>query len=146
MNINRFKSDQYSTNGPGFQMTYSSLNCDEDENCMPGKKPKWSLWNDVTFIIICCFSTDCGGNYSDAIGQITSPSYPNPYPLNADCVFIISQPSGAYINVTFISMDINCNISICYCINHINSIYSNICYKPYVLIQIQFCFKIRTCD
>ena len=40
---------------------------------------------------------------------MTSPSYPNPYPHLADCVYLIIQPIGTYINVSFISMDVNCH-------------------------------------
>ena len=51
--------------------------------------------------------TACGGNYSNASGVI-SFSHPNPYPHLADCVYLISQPNGTYINISFLSMDIDC--------------------------------------
>ena len=50
----------------------------------------------------------CGGNYNNASGLLTSPSYPNPYPDNADCLFIISQPNITHVNFTVINMDIEC--------------------------------------
>ena len=53
-------------------------------------------------------NTTCGGNYSDANGVLTSPSHPNPYPSLADCVYLISQPNGTYVNISLLSMDINC--------------------------------------
>ena len=52
--------------------------------------------------------TTCGGNYSNASGVLTSPSHPNPYPDLADCVYLISQPNGTYVNISFITMDIDC--------------------------------------
>ena len=52
--------------------------------------------------------TDCGGNYSDASGNLYSPNYPNAYPELADCIYLISQPSGTFINITFDTIDIDC--------------------------------------
>ena len=52
--------------------------------------------------------TNCGGNYTNASGVLTSPSYPNPYPHMADCIYLISQPNGTHVNISFISMDVNC--------------------------------------
>ena len=75
----RFQSDS-SENAPGFQIEYSS----------------------IAYII------DCGGNYTKASGILTSPSYPNPYPRLVDCIYLISQRNGTYVNISFISMDVNC--------------------------------------
>ena len=52
--------------------------------------------------------TECGGNYSNASGVLSSPSYPYPFPDLADCVYLISQPNGTYVNISFLSMDIDC--------------------------------------
>ena len=52
--------------------------------------------------------SSCGGYYSNASGVLSSPSYPNPYPDLADCVYLISQPNGSYIKMSFLFMDINC--------------------------------------
>ena len=52
--------------------------------------------------------TACGGNYSNSRDILSSPSHPNQYPEVADCVHLISTPSGTYVNISFISMDINC--------------------------------------
>ena len=52
--------------------------------------------------------TGCGGNYSNASGVISSPSYPNQYPELADCVYLISQPNRTYVNISFITIDIDC--------------------------------------
>ena len=52
--------------------------------------------------------TGCGGNYSNASGVLTSLSHPNPYPNLADCVYLISQPNGTFVNISFLSVDIDC--------------------------------------
>ena len=51
---------------------------------------------------------ECGGNFTTPKGILTSPTYPGKYPDNSDCIYIISQPDGAYINISFLSMDIDC--------------------------------------
>ena len=48
----------------------------------------------------------CGGSFTTPNGILTSPSYPDNYPNNADCVYTISQPTGTAIVLTFYSMDI----------------------------------------
>ena len=53
------------------------------------------------------FNFSCGGNYSNQSGILTSPLYPNPYPT-ADCVYLISQPNGTYVNISFLAVDIDC--------------------------------------
>ena len=52
--------------------------------------------------------TACGGTYSNASGVLSSPSFPNQYPEMTGCVYLISQPNGTYINISFITLDINC--------------------------------------
>ena len=52
--------------------------------------------------------TTCGGTYSNESGVLASPSHPNAYPDLANCVYLISQPSGKYINISFRTMDISC--------------------------------------
>ena len=52
--------------------------------------------------------TACGGYYSNASGVLASPSHPNPYPDLAGCVYLITQPNGSYVNISFLSMDIDC--------------------------------------
>ena len=52
--------------------------------------------------------TTCGGTYSKENGVLTSPSHPNAYPDLANCVYLISQPNGKYINISFVTMDISC--------------------------------------
>ena len=50
----------------------------------------------------------CGGNYTNQSGILTSPLFPNPYPSAADCVYLISQPNGTCVNISFLTMDISC--------------------------------------
>ena len=50
----------------------------------------------------------CGGNYSNSNGVLTSPLHSNTYPDLADCVYLISEPNGTYIKISFITMDVNC--------------------------------------
>ena len=53
------------------------------------------------------YSFTCGGNFNNQSGTLSSPLYPNPYPT-ADCVYLISQPNGTYVNISFLTMDIDC--------------------------------------
>ena len=75
----RFRSDN-SDNSKGFHIQYSTLE----------------------------LYAGCGGTYSNTSGVLTSPSYPNQYPELADCVYLISQPNGTYVNISFLTMDIDC--------------------------------------
>ena len=52
--------------------------------------------------------TACGGTYSNASGVLSSPLYPNAYPEMADCVYLISQPNGTYVNISLPTMDTDC--------------------------------------
>ena len=79
----RFRSDG-SRNGPGFQLKYSVNDVSQ------------SSYNIGA----------CGGSLTMPNGTLTSPSYPDNYPDNADCVYTISQPNGTAIVLTFQSMDI----------------------------------------
>ena len=49
---------------------------------------------------------ECGGNFTTLNGLLTSPSYPNNYPNNAECIYTISTPEGTNINLTKIELDI----------------------------------------
>ena len=62
------------------------------------------------FFLLIAYTT-CGGNYANASGILTSPSYPNPYPRLADCIYLISQPIGTYVNISFINMDVSCHVA-----------------------------------
>ena len=48
----------------------------------------------------------CGGSFTTPNGILTSPSYPENYPKNADCVYTISQPTGTVIHLNILTMDI----------------------------------------
>ena len=53
--------------------------------------------------------TSCGGNVSSESGILSSPSYPDPYPHMANCIFLISQTNGTYVNLSVVNMDIDCD-------------------------------------
>ena len=51
---------------------------------------------------------ECGGGYfSTTNGTIISPSYPENYPHNLDCIYTIYQPTGTVILLNILSMDID---------------------------------------
>jgi len=52
--------------------------------------------------------TSCGGSFSNFSGILTSPSHPNQYPELADCVYLITQPNGTYVNISFLNIEIDC--------------------------------------
>ena len=52
--------------------------------------------------------TECGGRFSNSSGVLTSPFYPNQYRGLEDCLYLISQPYGSFINVSFNTLDIDC--------------------------------------
>ena len=71
--------------------------CDNDPDC-----------NDESDELpdFCKSSKKCGGTFTNLNGLLTSPSYPDIYPKDADCVYTISQPKGTFIVLTFHNMDI----------------------------------------
>ncbi|CAL8142101.1 unnamed protein product [Orchesella dallaii] len=48
----------------------------------------------------------CGGEYTSSDGILRSPYYPNNYPRNKECVYVISQPAGRGIRLQFLDFDI----------------------------------------
>ena len=70
--------------GHGFQLQYEST----DE----------STWTHRT--------GECGGDFTTPHGVLTSPSYPDAYPDNSDCIYNISQPNDTVIMLTFHSLHI----------------------------------------
>lgn len=56
----------------------------------------------------------CGGTYTSYQGKIASPGYPNSYPLNAECVWILNNSPGNKLQLTFSEFDIqqsdNCDL------------------------------------
>ena len=75
----RFKSNDIES-GLGFQIEYNALD----------------------------YIPTCGGNYTNTTGLLTSPSYPDLYSHNADCLYIISLPDLTHVNFSVITMDIQC--------------------------------------
>lgn len=48
---------------------------------------------------------ECGGNFTTPNGRFTSPSYPDNYPSNANCIYTVSQGSDTFIALTFHKMN-----------------------------------------
>ena len=73
--------------------------CDGDPDCFDGSDESHEL---------CKYANaSCGGNFTAPQGVLTSPSFPDNYPDNLDCVYIISQPVGTVILLIFSSMNID---------------------------------------
>ena len=80
----RFTSNNFE-NGRGFQFGYKST----------------YVAPDMTYRI-----GECGGNFTTKNGLFTSPSFPDKYPNNEDCVWTISRNKGSLIRIVFMSMDV----------------------------------------
>lgn len=57
-------------------------------------------------LILCsCFCAACGGfielNDNDPPGYITSPNYPENYPQNIDCIWVVTVPNGESVRIDF---------------------------------------------
>ena len=48
----------------------------------------------------------CGGVFKTLSGLLTSPSYPDNYPNEADCAYMITQLNGTYVNITLLVLDL----------------------------------------
>ena len=71
------------------------------------------VMQDIVFILFSILikwnnNTGCGGNYSNSSGILSSPLFPNVYPHNQDCSYLISQPYGNFINLNITEMDMDC--------------------------------------
>ena len=83
--LHRFASNYYFGTGLGFQLGYESTDITH-----------WSYKYG-----------ECGGNFTTPNGRLTSPSYPEKYLKNADCIYTISQPTDTIIVLIIISIDLN---------------------------------------
>ena len=60
-----------------------------------------------TRLILYHFSTKgCGGNYTMKSGSIVSRNYPNPYPSNTDCEWLITVEDRHVVELTFTNFDV----------------------------------------
>ncbi|KAL5010260.1 hypothetical protein ScPMuIL_012565 [Solemya velum] len=57
------------------------------------------------------YTVACGGTFSDSSGVVQSPYYPDSYPSNKDCVYLLSQPVGYRVSMVFTSFDIEAGTS-----------------------------------
>jgi len=53
----------------------------------------------------------CGGVYTQQSGNLTSPYYPDRYPNNKECVYVIRQPEGSTITLAFQRFHIEASFS-----------------------------------
>ncbi|TRY83790.1 hypothetical protein DNTS_035361, partial [Danionella cerebrum] len=51
-------------------------------------------------------SGPCGGKFNDRSGTFTSPRYPNNYPNNADCTWIIQSPENTNVLLAFNNLEL----------------------------------------
>lgn len=58
------------------------------------------------FILRSTFILVCGGTFTESKGIIESPFYPNPYPNRRECIYIIAQPVGKAIRLSFLDLEI----------------------------------------
>nr|CAD7455080.1 unnamed protein product [Timema tahoe] len=54
-------------------------------------------------------SSACGGNLTSEHGSFTSPGYPNSYPVNAECVWVINTSPGNRAQLSFQMFDLENN-------------------------------------
>ena len=71
--------------------------CDNDPDCIDGSDESQDL---------CMFAGNCGGNFTAPYSLLTSPSYPDNYPINKDCVYTITVDNDTVIELTFLIMEI----------------------------------------
>ena len=82
----RFEADSFEPNGSGFEFVYEAID---------REAPLWTYR-----------MGECGDNFTTVNGLFTSPSYPEEYPINTDCTYIISQPNDIYVNISVLEIDI----------------------------------------
>lgn len=99
----------------------------------------------------CSFSfPGCGGTFTNLTGVITSPKYPSNYPNRADCVYLIQQPEGLRITLTFQDFQLqegsNCVFD--YLEVTWRSLSTNLCSNimKYSGLQVTWCVPIIVCS
>lgn len=65
----------------------------------------------ISIIIISLICSGCGGAVTVPKGEIHSPQFPNNYPNNADCSWVITVDTGHRILFNFTDMDIEGHIT-----------------------------------
>ncbi|KAF7256957.1 hypothetical protein EG68_05741 [Paragonimus skrjabini miyazakii] len=63
----------------------------------------------VGFMLLCSpySSEQCGSKLTGEQGEFTSPNYPNDYPPNARCSWLISVPENQRIELRFLDFESN---------------------------------------
>ena len=82
--MHRFMSN-YFESGLGFKLRYEST---------------------TTALMTTNQTGQCGGIFFTPNGTFTSPSFPNNYPDNVDCIYTVSLPMGAIISLSTEMFDV----------------------------------------
>jgi len=56
----------------------------------------------------------CGGTFFSSNGIIESPFYPEPYPQDKICEYLIEQPVGKAIRLSFLDIDMDPTHPLCF--------------------------------
>lgn len=65
-------------------------------------KLRIQFWFFFTFqYYCCCYLAGCGGNFSTARGTIRSQNYPNNYPHNTECEWLITVEPAHVVQMNF---------------------------------------------
>jgi len=62
--------------------------------------------SELSSLRCCSAEPACGGVYVAQSGNITSPYYPDTYPNNKECEYVIRQPEGSIITLTFLRFNV----------------------------------------
>ena len=97
--------------GVGYPSCISSYRfCDGIIHCSDGSDEnncgKFLLWFDNLIWNGSNNAGNCGGNFTNQVGVITSPSYPSKYPHNTECIYYISQPKDTHISLTILLFEL----------------------------------------
>ena len=76
--------------------------CDNFETVRDRPIRKWTFES----VLLFCIEPACGGVYAALSGNITSPYYPDMYPNNKECEYVIRQPEGSIITLTFLRFNL----------------------------------------
>ncbi|XP_070531537.1 MAM and LDL-receptor class A domain-containing protein 1-like [Ptychodera flava] len=88
--------------------------CDDIVDCSEGEDEDDCGTSTPTPEPLCDIS--CNGNFTCSSGYISSPNYPNNYPNNADCTYVIHIPDGHYAYLLFQEVEIEvCGVGECVC-------------------------------
>ncbi|XP_034481448.1 cubilin homolog [Drosophila innubila] len=96
-------------------VTYYNLCREHPANLMiPSNKARIEAVGIVLSAQYTTIDNSCGGNITSARGTLSSPNYPESYPSNVECDWLITPRAGNAIELNFEAMDIakseHCNV------------------------------------